>query len=99
MRYLAAFAAAAVLGLPAMLGLGLALAPAPIAAEYWVRQAMVVKADISHRHDSGRKALVVGGSSALFSIDTRALTAEFGVPFVNLATHARLPLEAHLDYA
>jgi hypothetical protein len=99
MRYLAAFVVAAVLAAPAFLVLGLALAPAPIAAEYWVRQAIVVKADLARRHRGSRKALVVGGSSALFSIDTRALAGEFGIPFVNLATHVHLPLATHLENA
>jgi len=43
--------------------------------------------------------LVVGGSSALFAIDTRTLTDEFRVTFVNIATHVRLPLEVQLDNA
>jgi hypothetical protein len=99
MRYLVAFAIFAVLSAPAILGLGLALAPAPIAAEYWVRQAMVVKAELARRQRDGPKALVVGGSSALFAIDTRALGEEFRAPFVNLATHVHLPLAIHLENA
>lgn len=97
MRYLVAFLVCALLAAPVLFVAGLALAPAPIAAEYWVRQALVVKQDIARQHRGERKGFVVGGSSALFSIDTSALSRELGIPVVNLATHVHLPLATQLE--
>jgi hypothetical protein len=97
-RYIAAFAASVVLAGPACVGAGLAVAPAPIEAEYWVRQMRAVKLNAALA-EPGPKGLIVAGSSGLFGIDAEELTRGLGVPFVNLSLHARMPLDDMLDDA
>jgi hypothetical protein len=46
-----------------------------------------------------RRIYVVSGSSSLYSLDTKILTAAIGTPVVNLATHAGLGLPYILDRA
>lgn len=71
---------------------------APVAAEYWVYEAKVAKLHVASRIKE-RKLVVLGGSSALFSIDSRRLEEATGLPTVNLAIHAGLWLPYVFDYA
>jgi hypothetical protein len=68
------------------------MSPAPIAAEYWVREMIVVKHSIARRYQGRPKIIVASGSSSLFGVDTRQLGREVGVPAINFGLHAALPL-------
>jgi hypothetical protein len=71
---------------------GLALAPAPIAAEYWVGETMFIKRELIAKHSAQRKVIVAGGSATLFGVDTRQLGREIGRPSINLGYHYGLRL-------
>lgn len=71
----------------------LALVPAPIAAEYWVREVLVVKRHLARTHSDQPKILVVAGSNVLLGVDAGLLSRELGVPVVNFGLHGALPLD------
>lgn len=77
----------------------LSLAPAPIAAEYWVREMTVIKHDIADKLSNSPKILIGGGSCTLFSIDTQTLTNNLKIPVINMGLHAGLPLDTLLEEA
>jgi len=99
MRYLAAVFASCLLAAAAYLTLFLGLSPAPIAAEYWVREMIVVKRGIARAHENERKLIVAGGSATLFGVDSAQLGRELGVPALNFGLHAALPLARILEEA
>jgi len=68
---------------------------APIAAEYWERESLLVKERIAKETPSP-KIIFVGGSSTLFDIDAERVSKELDVPSVNLGLHAGLPLSTLL---
>jgi hypothetical protein len=61
-------------------------------ASYWLRDAQIVKEYIA-RSARGPKIAIMGGSNALFGMDSRSLQKQIGLEVVNLATHAGLPLK------
>ena len=69
------------------------LAPSPILGEYWTREMIVIKRDISRQIGSKNKLIIASGSSTLFSIDTNILTKEFNIPAVNFGLVVSLPIE------
>lgn len=71
----------------------LALVPAPIEAEYWVREMIVVKRSIARAHAGKRKLIVASGSATLFGIDTGQLGGELGLPVLNFGLHAAMSLD------
>jgi len=77
----------------------LLLSPARISAEYWVREAIVIKLDIAKKYSKRHKIVIASGSSALFGIDTQNLTKRLSMPVINLGLHAALSLEKILDVA
>ncbi len=99
MRYLAILIASALSAAGLFFALALALAPAPIAAEYWVREMIVIKRHLVRRYLGQPKILIASGSSTLFDIDTNQLADEFGIPVINLGLHAELPLQTILGEA
>jgi hypothetical protein len=72
----------------------LALA-APMQAEYWVRDAEILKGHFA-RSTPGRRLLIAGGSNALFGFDSTKLSDALSMPAINLAIHAGLPLDRNL---
>ncbi|MDB5876150.1 MAG: hypothetical protein JWQ07_5592 [Ramlibacter sp.] len=68
------------------------LAPAPISAEYWVREMIAVKRSIAQSNSGRKKIVIAGGSSTLFGIDSRLLGEELGIVAVNYGLHAGLGL-------
>ena len=77
----------------------LMLPPAPIAAEYWVKDTITIKLDIAKRYSDEHKIVVAAGSNVLFGLDTVKLANDFGVPVINLGLHAGMSLEMILDVA
>lgn len=68
----------------------------PIPAEYWVREAIVIKRYLAGRISSP-KIVVLGGSSVLFGVDTAQMEEALHVPAFNLGLHASLPLADVLE--
>jgi hypothetical protein len=69
------------------------LAPAPIRAEYWVREMLTVKHEILTAYAGKRKIVVLSGSNSLFNVDTGTLTDQLGEPVINLGLHQFLALD------
>lgn len=71
----------------------LLLFPSPIAADYWIREMIVIKHDIASKYKNKNKIIVMSGSSTLFSIDTNMLTKELNLPSINYGLMVGLPIE------
>jgi hypothetical protein len=71
--------------------------PSPIPAEYWVRELIVVKEKIADTICCTPRILFLGGSSSLFGIDAEEVTAQTGMPAVNMGLHAGLRLDRVLS--
>ena len=69
------------------------LSPAPVSAEYWIREMIVIKRNIAQAYKGKNKIFVLAGSNALFNIDTRTLASEFNLPAINYGLMGALPLE------
>ncbi len=65
---------------------------APIAAEYWVREALIVKRDRIAAVPSPR-LILLGGSSTLFAFDPVQMRDALGMPVFNFGIHASMRLE------
>jgi hypothetical protein len=70
--------------------------PSLITAGYWVREMIVVKRALADTSPSPR-IIVLGGSSALFGIDARQVSAETGVFTMNMGLHASMRMDRLLD--
>jgi len=67
-------------------------------AEHWLYDLLRAKQAIAERTKSPR-ILIISGSNALFGISSTEFSAIVGLPVVNLASHAGLPLSFHADVA
>lgn len=65
---------------------------APIAAEYWVREMLIVKRAQAAKI-AKPKVLLLGGSSTLYGVDSDRLEQALGRPVYNFAVHASMRLE------
>ena len=99
MKYIATFLFGVIASAIVYYSLVLALSPAPISAEYWVREMIVVKRNIARSYAGHKKIIIASGSNSLFGIDTKFLTKELGMPVINFGLHAGLPLKTILDEA
>ncbi len=72
--------------------------PGPIAAEYWVRGAIIVKHDLAARIKEP-KIVFLSGSSSLFNVDAARVSEAFHQPVVNFGLHASLRLDRLLGLA
>lgn len=77
----------------------LALVPAPIAAEYWVREMIVIKRSIAKQYAGQEKIIIASGSGALFGIDSVQAGRILKMPVINFGLHAGLPLKTILSEA
>ena len=66
--------------------------PAPIAAEYWVREMIVVKRSLVRPLTSPR-IIFLGGSSTLFGFDASQVQNALGLPAMNLGLHGGMRLD------
>lgn len=96
-RYLLRFAAMVLVLVAAYLGVVLFLR-APIGAEYFVREMMVIKREQAANLGSP-KIVFLGGSSTLFSIDAEAVARALDLPAENFGLHASMRLEWLLEEA
>ncbi len=90
-RYLLRFAATVLVLVAAYLGIVLFLR-APIGAEYFVGEMMVVKREQAAALASP-KIVFLGGSSTLLSIDAKAVARALDLPAENFGLHASMRLE------
>jgi hypothetical protein len=72
--------------------------PAPIQAEYWVRELIVVKQELAAEASDSPRILFLGGSSTLFGIDSKTVEQEVGQTALNMGLHAGLRLEDILAF-
>ena len=99
MRYLSILFSTTLITALTYFSLSLLLIPAPIAAEYWVREMIAIKKDLAQQYSGRRKMIVAGGSGVIFNVDTRQLGEDLGVPVLNMGLHAGLALKSILDFA
>lgn len=97
MRYLIILIIATISAAAIYLSLALMLTPAPIPAEYWVREMIVIKKHIAQKYRGQRKIIIASGSAALFDIDAGQLGGELGIPVINFGLHAGLSLKTILE--
>jgi len=69
------------------------LFPAPITAEYWVREMLVMKRHIAMELGNQKKIVIAGGSSVLFGIDSNEVSRALKLPALNFGLMAGLPLD------
>lgn len=65
---------------------------APVQAEYWLYESAIVKHNLIAAIKEP-KLVVLGGSNALFGIDSTLVEHTLGIPTINLALHAGLSFE------
>src|SRR5436190_22159736 len=96
-RYLIRFLALAILVIliPYIVAL---FVRAPIEAEYWVREMIVIKRDAALRIHAP-KIVFLGGSYTLFGIDAEKVANDLHVPAVNFGLHGGMRLEWLLNQA
>src|SRR5258705_7873836 len=70
--------------------------PAPIPAEYWVREMIGVKRMLASSISTPR-IIFLGGSSTLFGIDASQVEEETGIRAMNMGMHAGMRLERVLS--
>jgi hypothetical protein len=70
--------------------------PAPIAAEYWLRELIVVQHNLANSISSPR-IIFLGGSNLLFGIDAREVEEATGIHALNMGMHGGLRLERVLS--
>ncbi|WP_373034128.1 hypothetical protein [Sulfurovum sp.] len=65
---------------------------ASVGADYWVNDAYTYK-DYRAKGMSSKKIIIIGGSNALFGINSEIIEKLTGYPVLNLATHAGLNMD------
>lgn len=88
--------AAALVAIICLHVVALLLIPAPVPAEYWTREAIIVKQSIAASLPSPR-IIFLGGSTVLFGIDAKVIEASTGISTLNMGTHAGLRLDRALN--
>ncbi len=73
------------------------LYPAPVIAEYWIREMMTIKRVLATPYVGQKKIIVAAGSNALFSIDTNMIAKALDRPALNFGLTAGLPLTSILQ--
>jgi hypothetical protein len=99
MRYLITFALSCFVSLFVYVGLVPLFNTTPVAAEYWVRELLVIKQSIARQHTGKKKIIIASGSSTLFSIDTKQMSTALGLPVLNLGLMGGMPLSRILSEA
>jgi hypothetical protein len=97
MRYLIIFSCTVLLSMVGYSALIPLIGPTPISAEYWVSEMLMIKRDISKKFLHKRKFIIASGSSTLFSIDTRYLSDQLGIPVINFGLMGGLSLNKMLS--
>ena len=65
---------------------------APLNAEWWIKNLYTYK-DVRAKNITSRKIIIIGGSNALFGINSELIKKKTGLPVVNLATQAGLDID------
>jgi hypothetical protein len=69
---------------------------APVVAEWWLYNLFIAKTDIAEKITEP-KIIISSGSNSLFGIDSNYIQKELGMPIVNMASHAGIPLDQLID--
>jgi hypothetical protein len=93
MRYLTYFVGSFIAAAIFYYSIIFVLFPAPVAAEYWVREMLVIKRNIAKNLGSQPKIIIASGSSTLFNVDTNILSSALHRPTINLGLMGGLPIE------
>lgn len=65
--------------------------------EPWIKNVYVIKEYIAKQDNIKKRIIVVGGSSTLFGFNGAIIEKNTNFKFLNLGTHAGLPINYHLD--
>jgi hypothetical protein len=95
-RFLRGFGMAALATALISCVVGWLLIHAPVGAEYWVAETLVVKRELARRWAGQPKVIVAGGSSVLYGVDAESATQQLQRPVLNFGLHAGLRLESLL---
>lgn len=96
-RYLGTIALTLLAGALIYLGAFLYQMGALVSAEYWLRDAQVVKQELLAEHQHQNKIIFAGGSSAFFGIDSQEVERQLGIPTLNLGLHIGRPVHFVLN--
>lgn len=61
-----------------------------VPADYWIREAFIIKEHLAKEAEGRPRILIMGGSGSLFGIDSGLIQHETGMRTVNLAIHGGL---------
>lgn len=93
MKFIRSFFISLLAGYISYFSVVLLLIEAPVPAEYWVGEMLVIKKELVKRYAGKNKIIFVGGSSTLFGIDAEYASIKLGLPVINFGLHAGLPLK------
>lgn len=93
MRYLTYFLGSFIASVIFYYSIIFVLFPTPVAAEYWVREMLVLKRNLAQNLAGQPKIIVASGSSTLFNVDTNVLSNALHRPTINLGLMGGLPIE------
>lgn len=65
---------------------------APLEAEWWIGNTYTYK-EARAKHIASRKIIIIGGSNALFGINSQIIEKKTGRPLTNLASHGGLDMD------
>jgi hypothetical protein len=68
----------------------LILIDAPVPAEYWVGEMLIIKKELVKTYAGKNKIIFAGGSNILFGIDAEYASKQLGLPVINFGLHAGL---------
>lgn len=99
MKFLVNFFIAFFLSISIYIFLSMKLTVAPIEAEYWIREMIVVKRNLILNIKEKERILIFGGSSSLFGISAKDIGQQLHVPVFNYGLHGGLKLAFILNEA
>lgn len=90
MKFIQAFLISALIAFTSYYSVVLMLIDAPVSAEYWVGEMLLIKKELVKKYAGKNKIIFAGGSSTLFGIDAEYAGKQLGVPVINFGLHAGL---------
>ncbi len=90
MKFIQSFFISALIACISYYSVVLILIDAPVPAEYWVGEMLIIKKELVKKYAGKNKIIIAGGSSAMFGIDTEYASNQLGLPVINFGLHAGL---------
>jgi len=97
MKFIQLFFISALIACISYYSVVLILIDAPIPAEYWVGEMLIIKKELVKKHAGKNKIIIAGGSSTLFGIDAEYASKQLGLPVINFGLHAALSQKKMLE--